>query len=186
MFLVSLFPFSVNFPHCRINKNLIFWFVCSPHLFISLVFQWIVYILLSLSTVLFCSLYSAHPKGALSLQVHLGAAGIITAIAVSWNFGLSFNKKLNEPLAFSSAALPPEMETTQRIHHPPACLTVWTTLSIICCPYLFCLSEVPYFYLFSDFLLCLLFIFCHTVHACSLHLILFLLSLTFDVLLLLI
>lgn len=39
----------------------------------------------------------------------------------------SFLRQLNEPLTFSSATLPPEIETTQRNRHPPAALTAWTT-----------------------------------------------------------
>lgn len=48
------------------------------------------------------------------------------------------------PSTFSSLALPPGLETTQRIHHPPAFLTAWTTLNIIYCPLIIlslCLSR---------------------------------------------
>lgn len=72
------------------------------------------------------------------------------------------------PSTFSSATLPPGLETTQRIHHPPACLTVWTTLSIIYCPYSFCLCVslchglAFNLSLFSHCLLYPLLLFCHT------------------------
>lgn len=68
------------------------------------------------------------------------------------------------PSTFSSAALPPGKETTQRIHHPPACLTAWTTLNIIYCPYSFCLSLLVYISISHFFSLSFMSFFAHLSH----------------------
>lgn len=69
------------------------------------------------------------------------------------------------PSTFFSAALPPGLETAQRIYHPPACFTAWTTLNIIYYPYLFylCLSLSVYLSIYHFFLTFFYILFCSSV-----------------------